>query len=292
MCDLSCIVPVSRMATRLENLRSWIKESCNFDLEIIIVHDKQEHQTGQELQEIICSANNKKIKFIESYFGSPGLARNKGLEVSGGKWISFWDSDDLPQLNEAMQSIKEYPDADVIVGRYKVWDHGTNTEKCISKSQLDFWGIGENPGIWRMIFRKDVLNGLSFGATRLAEDQVFISQINLGSKKTVFTERFLYIYNTGLPQQLTNATINIYDLTNSFVELLASKRMLEKNKNSLSLIMASRIFLTILKNFYVAGFLILLRELRNSSVKLKKIEICILFYNCGKLIFRKIIYGN
>ena len=292
MHKLSCVVPVTRMAGELGNLESWVRESIKFDLEIIIVHDIQDFQTGIELQEIIKTVNSKNIKLIKCYVGSPGLARNLGLEVARGDWIAFWDSDDLPQLTAVMESIDEYPNAEVIVGRYKVLETSSNVESSLPRDKLSYWGIAENPGIWRMIFRGEILRKIKFKSIRMAEDQVFISQLNLENKKLVFTGRILYTYLTGRPTQLTKMPIDVNDLCIAFEQLLISHRRFEKNSDTISLLLATRVFLTIVKRFRLSGVLTLRKNLKHQEKKISKSEMHSLLSNTRKIIIGKFINEN
>jgi len=276
------------MAGELGLLEGWVKGSMNFDLEIIIVHDIQDSKTGIELRELVKTLDKDKIKLIEKAVGSPGLARNLGVNVASGNWIAFWDSDDLPQVDEVMASIGENPNCEVIVGRYKMQDRFSGMETFSPISKLNYWGIGENPGIWRMLFRRDILKGVEFNSIRMAEDQVFISRLNLRNRKTSFTIRFLYTYFTGRPAQLTRSIIKISDLIIAFDQLLISHRKFENDKNSLSLIMAARILLTLVKNFRIKGILELRKHFKLAKRKISKLEFQVLLSNINKIILRKI----
>lgn len=287
MHKLSCIVPITRMAGELDILESWVKEAIDFDLEVIVIHDIQDSLTGIELQELVKTLDNDKFRLIEKSVESPGLARNLGLNLARGNWVAFWDSDDLPQVEEVMESIAEYPNAEVIVGRYKVHDRRSNTEKLSQLDKLSYWGIGENPGIWRMLFQRSVIGEIKFSSIRMAEDQVFISQLNLKSRKLIFTSRFLYTYYKGRPTQLTNTKINKSDLFTAFEQLLVSHRKFENRKDSLSLIMAARISLTLVRNFRYSGITKLIKYLKFKGHKLNKLELYILLLNIWKIVLRK-----
>ena len=50
---LSVIVPITRMANRLGTLKKWIQDCQYQNLEIILVHDKRDDETGIELVSII-----------------------------------------------------------------------------------------------------------------------------------------------------------------------------------------------------------------------------------------------
>jgi len=281
------------MAGELEILESWIKKSLNFNLEILIVHDIQDSNTGIELDEFVKTVNNHKIKLIEKAVGSPGLARNLGLKIATGQWITFWDCDDLPHVEDVMKSIAENPNCEVIVGRYKIQDKFSGLETFLPMSRLSYRGIGENPGIWRMVFRKNILEGIRFNSIRMAEDQVFISQLNLKNRQVAFTERFLYTYFIGRKAQLTNSGININDLLVAFDQLLISHRKFENNKkNSLSRMMAARILLTLVKNFQLTGILELRKKLKLVDRKVSILELGMLVTDIYKIILGRISNEN
>lgn len=293
MFKLSCVIPVTKMAGELEIFESWIKKSLNFNLEIVIVHDIQDSNTGIELDEFVKTVNNHKIKLIEKAVGSPGLARNLGLNVATGHWITFWDCDDLPHVDDVMKSIAENPNCEVIVGRYKIQDKFSGLETFSPISRLNYRGIGENPGIWRMVFRKNVLEGIRFNSIRMAEDQVFISQLNLRNRQVAFTDRFLYTYFIGRKAQLTNSSININDLLIAFDQLLISHRKFENNKkNSLSRMMAARILLTLVKNFQFRGILELRKKLKLVDRKVSSLELRMLVTDVYKIILGRISNEN
>jgi glycosyltransferase involved in cell wall biosynthesis len=292
MYKLSCVVPVTKMAGELGILESWVKKSWNFNLEIVIVHDVQDSNTGIELDEFFKNQNMQKIKFIEKALGSPGLARNLGLNEATGQWITFWDCDDLPNVEEVMKSIDENPNCEVIVGRYKIQDRVSGLETSSLISRLNYRGIGENPGLWRMVFRKEVLDGGRFNSIRMAEDQVFLSQLNLKNRQVAFTERFLYTYFTGRKAQLTQSSININDLLIAFDQLLLSHRKFENEKKSLSLMMAARILLTLVKNFQLKGILELNKKIKLLDRKITMSELTILLLNINRIVLRKISNEN
>jgi hypothetical protein len=144
-----------------------------------------------------------------------------------------------------------------------------------------------------MVFRKNILEGIRFDSIRMAEDQVFISQLNLRNRQVAFTERFLYTYFIGRKAQLTNSSININDLLIAFDQLLISHRKFENNKkNSLSRMMAARILLTLVKNFQLRGILELRKKLKLVDRKVSSLELRMLVTDVYKIILGRISNEN
>ena len=88
----------------------------------------------------------------------------------------------------------------------------------------------------------------------MGEDQVFIAELNLDAKSISFTNRVLYKYYRGRPNQLTNSEIRIDDLLATFEKILIAQRDQMNALLSINFVMLSRILLTILKKFGINGF--------------------------------------
>ena len=248
MTQLSAVVPVSRMAGKLGYLSEWLTEASKYDLEIIIVHDKQDSQTSSELRSLISNTKNPRIIFIEGLFGNPGGARNAGLERVTGNWIVFWDSDDLPCINKILtETYDARNDVEVVIGQYQVINVntgiiGTNGEH---KSIRD---VAMNPGLWRMIFKSESIQGVRFPNLRMAEDQVFLSRIRIAEKRVKFTSNVLYKYHTGFHSQLTNSKNALSDLPQAIRQIGSHASFVSSNQLKFNtFLMARQLFTTLTK---------------------------------------------
>ena len=287
MYELSCIVPVTKMADYLERLEHWLTASTNFSREVIIIHDIQDSETGPQLWEMCDRLNDNKIKIIESALGSPGKARNKGLEIAQGKWLVFWDSDDIPDVSQVFCAIEENKEAQVIVGRFSVFNLESGSVTVSSESSLNLFGVGINPGLWRMIFRREVAKGKIFGSLRMAEDQLFISDIALESINLTFSNRIVYQYYIGQPNQLTKSKINVKDLIEAFERILINSKKSFGVNHSLHLLMSAKILLTIAKKFKVSGVISLFTKLWSNGTKVSFTEAYSILKIIGKILIRK-----
>jgi glycosyltransferase involved in cell wall biosynthesis len=242
------------MANELFELETWVRNSSGLDIEIIIVHDIQDEETEEQLVNLFASLQDDRLRFIQEKVNSPGLARNLGLKIAQGKWIAFWDADDLPDAHQALASINENANSEIIIGRYLVHQRNSGHEKKLSEKNLTLYKVGVNPGLWRMLFRHSILVGRQFSASKMGEDQAFIAELNLDSKSISFTNRVLYKYYRGRPNQLTNSEIRIDDLLATFEKILIAQRGQMNALLSINFVMLSRILLTILKKFGINGF--------------------------------------
>ncbi len=289
MTILSCIVPVSRMANDLVELETWIRDSSGLDIEIIIVHDVQDQETEEQLANLFASLQDRRLRLIQEQVNSPGLARNLGLKIAKGKWIAFWDADDLPDAQQALASISENGNSEIIIGRYIVRQRKSGHEKTSSEHDLTLFRVGVNPGLWRMLFKHSVLSGQQFSASKMGEDQVFIAELNFDSKSISFTTRVLYKYFIGRPNQLTNSEIRLVHLLTSFERILIAQRSQESALLSINFVMLSRILITITKRFGIRGFLALMDRLNSQCLNTSFREKCAIFVNLIRIGIQRIM---
>ena len=240
---LSIIVPVAGMAGKLDHLRSWLHEICDLPLEVVIVHDVKDKETSLELKDIIAHLDSHRILFTEGSYGSPGLARNAGMELRRGEWVIFWDSDDQPNVKLTYDSIICAPtETEIIIGNFQKSKRGV-TQEIFHKGQLS--RVSVDPGIWRMIFRTKLLKDIQFKEYLMGEDQLFLAKMGLATKKIYFTNKLLYTYYQGNSHQLTTNHSNLVDLVRTSEDLSIHLKNSVKPHDNFALQIQSKIALTL-----------------------------------------------
>ena len=245
--QLSIICPVSDMAGRLDRLRNWLDEVNFHSTQVVIVHDKRDENTAHELKSIVSKINSPALILKEGFFGTAGGARNSALSICEGEWICFWDSDDQPNYQLILKGLDA--NHDVIIGEFSIEkptglivtvQHGSNNDESLSRMSF-------NPGIWRMVFRADVIKNLRFPEIMMGEDQCFLAQLEWDSLKTKYVDEVYYKYFSGWENQTTGPK-------KSRLPLVASLRFLQHQvkqnggKEEVIRNMASRQLLTLFKS--------------------------------------------
>ena len=227
----SIICPVRDMGGKLHFVRNWVEKiSPNPQIEIILVHDIADTLTGEELIEI--SNTYRNIRIIEGYYGNPGFARNAGLEICSGKLVVFWDSDDEPNVKNFLLSLEVMHQfqSDLGVATYAVCNEITllsrESNPWSNELAKDFQSIALNPGIWRVIFSRELLNGIRFNPLRMAEDQIFLCEALIKARNVRFIDSLNYTYFTGSSQHLTRDSRALQDLLPAFKQ---TKELLKTN---------------------------------------------------------------
>ena len=204
------------MNGRLQNLTAWLRPLKGLPVQVVIVHDIRDMETGTELRALLDQIGNQSIQLFEGKFGSPGAARNFGLLHSSGNWICFWDSDDLPNVQSVLHACQiESKETEAIIGAFSIRE--VNSEEMDTKPRqvTDLLDIPANPGIWRFIFRHESIHNLRFNHLLMAEDQHFILDFNIPSRKICISSELFYTYIVGQNSQATKNIESIRDIAKS-----------------------------------------------------------------------------
>ena len=246
---LSVVTPLSKMAGRLQRLEEWLSGIGNGPIQVILIHDRQDEATGPEIQTLVAELRNPRIQLIEEFFGCPGLARNRGIELAQGKWICFWDSDDSPSLKEAVSLIesKSESKADCLITNFNSVNEiskEVTTHRLGTNFDEEF---GLNPGLWRIFFKYSAISGLRFGPLRMAEDQIFLSEFFSTHKEMEILSDITYTYYFGESSHLTKNSMALNDLGPATIESLRILRRLDSQRSNLIAIMFVKLVFSGLK---------------------------------------------
>lgn len=200
---LDIVIPVKFPSSHLNHMRKILGELPQ-DIRVKYILD-----CNSEVQ-IDCEKLNAKTheKFIIGKFGSPGLARNAGLDECQSDYIIFWDVDDEPNVKGTI-SLLNYVisnEGDVGVGN---WVFRDSPDKLQGISPLS---VGISPGIWRFLFRREFIRDLRFSPLKWGEDQLFILQTLAKSPKILACESAVYAYTKYVQGALTTDSKNVIDL--------------------------------------------------------------------------------
>jgi glycosyltransferase involved in cell wall biosynthesis len=111
---LSVIVPVFNDADQLPTALASILCQTGADLELIVVDDGSTDDSLAIAREVAPGV----IGISQANHG-PAAARNRGLELAHGEFISFLDADDrwpTDRVAHHMQLFTQMPDADIVIG--------------------------------------------------------------------------------------------------------------------------------------------------------------------------------
>ncbi len=234
---LSIVVTARNLQKYGSQMNSWMSIKRDSDIELILIEDVG-ISGKNEIDD--AHAHKKLIKNCDLYAqvsaGNPGTARNFGIEKSRGKWIAFWDEDDLPILEEFVAMVREAElnKCRVAIGNFTVQQssgENAHVDPAINIAlNLDISKLARYPGIWRMAFdRESVIGRNRFPASSMGEDRAFISQLKIFENRIWTSSNIVYSYVKNNLGSLTNIPKNGVDIWVSLNSLNLSTSAM-KNK--------------------------------------------------------------
>lgn len=200
---LSIIVPVYNTARYIPKCIESIIDQDYTNIEIIMVDDGS--TDGESL--VICKNYEKRdhrIKVISQKNGGLSSARNKGLELCKGDYITFVDSDDylLPKIySSAMQQTSEDIDCIVFGVLIRKEDGQLSNEPRYNNDVIEFDKIMSNlvlplhTACTNKIFKRDFVKGKRFPEGRIhGEDLVFLLSCLTRKAKFKTIDKCGYVY--------------------------------------------------------------------------------------------------
>ncbi len=203
MNKISVIVPVYNVEQYLAKCLDSVINQTYKNLEIICVDDGSSDNSGRILDEY--AAKDERIKVIHGENRGVSVARNKGLDVATGDWISFLDADDWLDVNAYEKLLKSIKGADVdiiIFGNYCVYDGITAKYKPINieENKLNDYSyllLKLGSLVWNKLYKRSVIenNKLRFVEhIKLSEDGLFNIELMLQYPKIQTIDEGLYYY--------------------------------------------------------------------------------------------------
>lgn len=115
MPKVSVIVPVYNTEEFLPRMLNSLLTQNYHDFELILIDDGSSDKSGE-----ICdryAESDNRIRVIHSSNHGASAARNQGIEVANGEWITFIDSDDLvlPEYLNTMVEIGQKYESDLVM---------------------------------------------------------------------------------------------------------------------------------------------------------------------------------
>ena len=208
---LSVVIPVTRMAGKLGNLKLTLAAAADEEVSVILVHDIADSETSNQLIKVASEIPHLKFVLKENHFGNPGDARNAGLKFVSGGWFAFWDSDDLPNVREFSSMVAKASEngADVAIGGIETCYFGS--EKNIREfpassidSRNSTFNLAQMPAFTRMAFRNFDLSSVNFPPLSMGEDLVFLARSKFLDRKIYVHSKSVYLYILNFPGQLTS----------------------------------------------------------------------------------------
>lgn len=206
---LSIIVPVYNVQDYVEEcIKSLLSQSLK-EIEIIVVNDGSK----DESLNIIKKINDSRIKIINQENKGLSGARNMGIYIAKGEYITFVDSDDFILDNNAYKNMIEIitqEDSDIVIGKAMYYYSKDNIKEFTNMDKIFFNKTMKSDEYFERIlnakkyhapvcfsiYRKSIIdeNKIKFKEGFYHEDEDFTPKILLASKKISYYNRNFYAY--------------------------------------------------------------------------------------------------
>lgn len=220
---ISIIIPVYNAEKYIEKCLSSILEQTVKNSEVICVNDGSEDNSENILKRL--SKQDMRIKVINTKNYGVSSARNRGLELSLGKYITFVDSDDYIDQNMYSTMISAMEKEKTNLAVCAIQDIGKTTElRSLENINSKFDFINEGillASVTNKIFKKSIIdsNNLRFSENaHIGEDLDFAFRYLLAADSITFVNKPFYKYVKHGTNSVTdkNKRITIfYSLKNS-----------------------------------------------------------------------------
>lgn len=200
---LSIIVPVYNVNKYLDKCIQSILSSSYNNIELLLIDDGS---TDNSL--IICkkwAQTDNRIQVIHQDNSGAGAARNKGLEIAQGDFITFVDSDDYINQNMYFELIKHFDDdVDIVecdyVLAYDDYAHFKQDNNLIEHfsmkeaMKLHIEDKMFKQLIWNKVYRKSILKNVIFPLEKKIDDEYWTYKAIGNSKNLVHVHKEYYAY--------------------------------------------------------------------------------------------------
>lgn len=210
------------------------------NLEIIVVDDGSVDETGHLCDKLV--AEDKRIRVIHKANGGPADARNVGMAQAAGAYIGFVDGDDWidPAMYEEMLGALLDQQADVAICRYRqvykdqtqdasvdraVLFEGQEALQCYVEEREEY---AIQNAAWNKLYRREMLDGLSFSVGKWYEDILFTTSVLARVKRCIYLDTAYYNYIIDREGSIMNTQINSRTFTDQIPAYYEKTKFLQE----------------------------------------------------------------
>lgn len=240
MPKVSIIVPIYNSEAHLSRCIDSILAQTYSNFELILVNDGSIDNSGNICDEY--AQNNSRIIVKHKENGGVSSARNYGLEIANGEYITFVDSDDTISTNY-LSSFSFGADFEIAgletIGNKEEISIPNTAQLLSTNKEITDWFIYNYNSLYvtticSKLFRRDIIqaNSLQFDTLlKRGEDTIFVYNYLSYCKKIKLTPSVIYQYNFE-PTIIGNRySLNAIDCVNHIQSKVASIERLEHSLN-------------------------------------------------------------
>lgn len=203
---VSVIIPIYRVEEYLNRCVKSVLGQTYRNLEVILVDDGSPDRCGEMCDEFAKTDN--RVKVIHKKNGGLSDARNAGIEIATGKYLSFIDSDDWvhEEYIERLYNLIVTTKSDIAACNFI---RTSREDISVQASNIDIHEFSNVEALeqltgefsiplivaWGKIYHKDLFRTIRYPVGKIHEDEYIAHHLLFKAKKIVFTtEQLLYYW--------------------------------------------------------------------------------------------------
>ena len=231
---ISVIVPVYNVEAYLERCVESILQQTYAHFELILINDGSTDSSGQICDRLASQYENIKVYHIEN--AGVSNARNMGIQLATGSWVTFIDSDDfvtqdyLATLASAVEGVNVgfviaplhhikngiVTDLPSHSGKTELWSTEETMKELLMTTRTSFFPVAK-------LFKRDLLADEKFNTNyHLAEDALFLTELLLKTRcSCVFIDKPVYYYDHREGSATTSVNRHVFDTIEVYKQIIA-----------------------------------------------------------------------
>lgn len=231
---ISVIVPVYNVETYLERCVESILQQTYAHFELILINDGSTDSSGQICDHLASQYENIKVYHIEN--AGVSNARNMGIQLATGSWVTFIDSDDfvtqdyLATLLSAVEGLNVgfviaplhhikngiVTDLPPHSGKTELWSTEETMKELLMTTRTSFFPVAK-------LFKRDLIADEKFNTNyHLAEDALFLTELLLKTRcSCVLIDKPVYYYDHREGSATTSVNRYVFDTIEVYQQIIA-----------------------------------------------------------------------
>ena len=200
---ISVIIPVCNVSAYLRQCLDSVLSQDHRDLEVILIDDGSTDASGEICDEY--AARDDRVRVIHQKNGGAASAKNAGLRIATGEYLSFVDSDDylepgayrymLAAMAETGADAGHFSFREVYRDRVEEQHLPTDREVLDNRTYLArFTKDWSCPLLWNKLYKRSLFVGVFFEEGHKIDDEYFTYQGFLKESTVVCDDRIVYNY--------------------------------------------------------------------------------------------------
>ena len=200
---ISVIVPVYNVAAYLPQCLDSILRQDYEKLEVILIDDGSKDESGAICDQY--ARQDSRIRVIHQKNAGAAAAKNAGLRIATGGYLSFVDSDDFlePNVYEYMVAMLKETSADAAefsfrnVYKNRTEEHPFRPGRSIADGKeylVRFTKDWTCALLWNKLYKRSLFDGIFFEEGHKIDDEYFTYQGLMNAQTVVSDDKIIYNY--------------------------------------------------------------------------------------------------